>query len=69
MSFLPVEALAGGHKGLVEMRQGTGSLFDGLKIEGIAALQIVMGDGAQTVSRWSTGAQTNKDLLGHICKQ
>lgn len=63
MSFLPIEALAGGHKGLVEMRQGTGSLFDCLKIQGIAALQIVMGDGAQTISRWSTGANTNKRLI------
>lgn len=56
---LPIEAFAGGHQGLVEVRQGRGSLFDCLQVQGVAALQVVMRDGAQTVRCWTTCAHTN----------
>ena len=49
----PIKAFAGGHQGLVEMGQGGGSLFDCLKVQRIAAFQVLVRDGAQAISRRS----------------
>lgn len=46
----PIETFAGGHECLVEMGQGGRSLLDGLKVQRIAALQVLVGNGAQAVS-------------------
>lgn len=56
----PVEALAGGDQGLVEVGQGTGPLLDRLQVQGIAALQVLMGNGAKTVSRRSASTRTER---------
>lgn len=66
-SFLPIEAFAGGHQSLVEVRQGTGPLFDCLEIQGIAALQVVVRDCAQPVRCWSTCTNPKKRLISPHC--
>ena len=50
-SVSPVEAFAGGHQGLVEVGQRAGPLLHSLQVQSVAPLQILVGDGAQAVSR------------------
>ena len=61
VSVLPIKAFAGGHQGLVEVRQGAGSLFDSLQVQSVAALQVLMGNGAQAISSRSAKTKWAKE--------
>lgn len=56
----PVETFAGRHQRLVEVRQRAGALFDGLQVQGIAPLQVLVGDGAKAVSCRSATMDSGK---------
>lgn len=60
VSVSPVETFAGRHQRLVEVRQRAGALFDGLQVEGVAPLQVLVGDGAKAVSRRSATMDSGK---------
>lgn len=60
VSVSPVEAFAGRHQRLVKVRQRAGALFDGLQVQGIAPLQVLVGDGAKAVSRRSATMDSGK---------
>lgn len=59
-SVSPVETFAGRHQRLVEVRQRAGALFDGLQVQSVAALQVLVGDGAKAVSRRSATMDSGK---------
>lgn len=60
VSISPIETFAGRHQRLVEVRQRAGALFDGLQVQGVAPLQVLMGDGAKAVSRGSATMNSGK---------
>lgn len=52
----PVQPFAGGDKGLVEVGEAAGPPLDCLQVQAVAALQVLVGDAAQTVGAGVRGS-------------